>query len=237
MRKNLKGKCIAALAVSMILAESPVVSMASMAKPVDLFYNVGGGGSFSYMEPNSQTKTVDKSQNDTVSTSCGNDKVSISHESKKTSEDQAQVSDRMSGNERAALIQSLKADRENQVAWFREMVYQMLEKQGIKSMMAGDDGDDMWRLIASGDFTVDAKTKAEAKADIAEDGYWGVKQTSQRIFDMIKAMAGNDKDIADVFFEAFEKGYSDLIKNWGKATPDITKQTYNAVVEMFENRE
>lgn len=234
MRKKLKGKCIAALAVSMILAESPVVSMA---KPVDLFINAGGGDSFSYMGSNSQTNTVDKSQKDTVSTSCGKDTVSISHESKKTSEDQVQASNRVSDTERAALIQSLKADCENQISRFRNMVYQMLEKQGIKSMMAGDDGDDMWRLIASGDFTVDAKTKAEAKAAIAEDGYWGVKQTSQRIFDMIKAMAGNDKDIADVFFEAFEKGYSDLIKNWGKATPDITKQTYNAVVEMFENRE
>lgn len=234
MRKNLKGKCIAALAVSMILAESPVVSMASMAKPVDLFYNVGGGGSFSYMEPNSQTKTVDKSQNDTVSTSCGNDKVSISHESKKTSEDQAQVSDRMSGNERAALIQSLKADRENQVARFREMVYQMLTSQGITSMKAEDD--DFWRQIASGNFTVDAKTKAEAQAAIAEDGYWGVKQTSQRIFDFIKALVGDDKDIADMLLGVWEKSYSDAIKYWDK-TPDITKQTYNAVIEMIENWE
>lgn len=235
MRKKLKGKCIAALAVSMILAESPVVSMASMAKPVDLFYNAGGGGSFSYMEPNSQTKTVDKSQKDTVNTPCEeNNKVSMSHESKKTSEDQVQASNRMSDTERAALVQSLKADLENQIPRFRNMMYQTLEKQGITSITAGSD--DFWRQIASGNFTVDAKTKAEAQAAIAEDGYWGVKQTSQRIFDMIKAIAGNDKNLADVFFEAFEKGYSDLIKLWGK-TPDITKQTYNAVIEMFENWE
>lgn len=236
MRKKLKGKCIAALAVSMILAESPVVSMASMAKPVDLFYNAGGGGSFSYMEPNSQTKTVDKSQNDTVNTPCEeNNKVSMSHESKKTSEDQVQASNRLYDNERAALVQSLKADYENQIPRLRKMMYQMLEKQGIQSMMAGDD-DDAWRLIASGNFTVDAKTKAEAKADIAEDGYWGVKQTSQRIFDFMKALAGDDKNLADMFLGAFEKSYSDVINHFGK-TPDITKQTYNAVIEMIENQE
>lgn len=232
MRKKLKGKCIAALAVSMILAESPVVSMAMS---IDSLYSAGVEGSKSYAKSNSQTKTVDKSQNDTVSTSCGNDTVSISHESKKTSEDQAQASNRMSETDRAALIESLKGDRENQVAQIKKLTSEMLVKQGITSMTA--EGDDMWRQIASGKYTVDAETKAKAQADIAEDGYWGVKQTSQRIFDFIKAFAGDDKDIADVFFEAFEKGYSDAVKRMYNKTPDITKQTYNAVIEMIENWE
>lgn len=232
MRKKLKGKCIAALAVSMILAESPVVSMAMS---IDSLYYGGGEGSCTYAKPNSQTNTADKSQKDTVSTSCGNDTVSISHESKKTSEDQAQASDRISETDRAALIESLKADRENQVTRIKKLMSEMLVKQGITSMTA--EGDDMWRQIASGNFKVDAQTKAEAQAAIAEDGYWGVKQTSQRIFDFIKALAGDDKDSADVFFEAFEKGYSDAVKHMGNKAPDITKQTYNAVIEMFENCE
>lgn len=41
-------------------------------------------------------------------------------------------------------------------------------------------------FLASGNFTVDAATKAQAQADIAEDGYWGVSQTSQRLFDFGK---------------------------------------------------
>lgn len=233
MRKKLKGKCIAALAVSMILAESPVVSMAMS---MDSLYYAGGGDSYTYAKPNSQTNTADKSQKDTVNTPCEeNNKVSMSHESKKTSEDQVQASNRMSDTERAALVQSLKADYENQIPRFRKMMYQMLEKQGIQSMMAGDD-DDVWRLIASGNFKVDAQTKAEAKAAIAEDGYWSVKQTSQRIFEFMKALAGDDKNLADMFLGAFEKSYSDVINHFGK-TPDITKQTYNAVIEMIENQE
>ena len=38
-----------------------------------------------------------------------------------------------------------------------------------------------WHTLASGSFTVDDATRAQAKKDISEDGYWGVKQTSQRL--------------------------------------------------------
>lgn len=43
-----------------------------------------------------------------------------------------------------------------------------------------------------GDFTVDAATKAQAQKDISEDGYYGVKQTSERLFDFASALAGDD---------------------------------------------
>lgn len=221
MRKKLKGKCIAALVVSMILAESPVVSMAMS---MDSLYYAGGGDSYTYAKPNSQTKTADKSQKDTVSM----------YESKKTSEDQVQISDRTSDTQKAAINESLKSDRESLVAQIKKFMSENLRKQGITSMTVEDDG--MWLQIASGNYIVDADTRAKAQADIAEDGYWGVKQTSQRIFDFIKALVGDDKDIADMLLGVWEKSYSDAIKYWGK-TPDITKQTYNAVIEMIENWE
>ena len=50
------------------------------------------------------------------------------------------------------------------------------------------------KLQGSGNFTVDAATKAQAQKDIGEDGYWGVKQTSQRLFDFASALAGDDVD-------------------------------------------
>ena len=37
--------------------------------------------------------------------------------------------------------------------------------------------------------TVDADTIAQAKKDIAEDGYWGVEKTSDRILDFAKGSA------------------------------------------------
>ena len=41
-----------------------------------------------------------------------------------------------------------------------------------------------------------AAEKAQAQKDIDEDGYWGVKQTSQRLFDFASALAGDDVENA-----------------------------------------
>ena len=94
------------------------------------------------------------------------------------------VTNKMSDSERAALVESLKSDLDNQMSRFTNMMMQTFNKQGITGLTAGSDA--FWRQIASGNFTVDAQTKAEAQQAISEDGYWGVKQTSQRIFDMAK---------------------------------------------------
>ena len=77
-------------------------------------------------------------------------------------------------------------------------------------------------------------TKAQAQADIAEDGYWGVEQTSERILDFAKALSGNDPEKADLLLNAFKKGFEQATKSWGKKLPDISQRTYDAVVEKFE---
>ena len=65
--------------------------------------------------------------------------------------------------------------------------------------------DDMWSFLAGGNFTVSADVKAQAQADIAEDGYWGVNQTSDRILDFAKALSGNDKSKAQELADAFKR--------------------------------
>ncbi len=88
--------------------------------------------------------------------------------------------------------------------------------------------------MASGEYEVDEFTKLQAQADIAEDGYWGVNQTSDRILDFAKALASNDPEKADMLMDAFKKGYEAAEKPWGKALPDICKQTYDAVLSKFD---
>ena len=88
--------------------------------------------------------------------------------------------------------------------------------------------------LAKGDFTVDAATKAQAEADIAKDGYWGVNQTTERILDFAKALAGDDPDKLESMREAFEKGYKQAEKTWGGELPDISKQTFDAVMKGFD---
>lgn len=128
-----------------------------------------------------------------------------------------------------ALINKLKADAEERTSQLRSLVEKMMTKQGVAIGTA----DSMWSFLAKGDFTVDEATRAQAQADIADDGYWGVNQTSDRILDFAKALSGNDPEKADLLLDAFKKGFKEATKSWGQDLPDISQRTYDAVVEKF----
>lgn len=157
--------------------------------------------------------------------------------SKETSKDSGVVYERSSSTvntsyvkQNSALIQQLKADSDSRVSQLKGIVEQMMTKQGAAIGKA----DDMWKFLASGNFTVSADVKAQAQKDIAEDGYWGVAQTSDRILDFAKALSGGDASKADELLAAFKKGYQQATGSWGKQLPDISKRTYDAVVDKFD---
>lgn len=128
-----------------------------------------------------------------------------------------------------ALVNKLKADAEERTSQLRSLVEKMMTKQGVAIGTA----DSMWSFLAKGNFTVDEATRAQAQADIADDGYWGVDQTSDRILDFAKALSGNDPEKADLLLDAFKKGFKEATKSWGQDLPDISQRTYDAVVEKF----
>ena len=128
-----------------------------------------------------------------------------------------------------ALVNKLKADAEQRTSQLRSLVEKMMTKQGVALGTA----DSMWSFLAKGNFTVDEATRAQAQADIADDGYWGVDQTSDRILDFAKALSGNDPEKADLLLDAFKKGFKEATKSWGQDLPDISQRTYDAVVEKF----
>lgn len=131
----------------------------------------------------------------------------------------------------SAIVEMLKADLEARTQQLTNIVQQMLAKQGNTLAKA----DDMWSFLASGDFTVTPEVKAQAQADIAEDGYWGVEQTSERILDFAKALSGGNAEYADELLAAFKKGFEQATGVWGKELPEISQKTYDAVLEKFEN--
>ena len=128
-----------------------------------------------------------------------------------------------------ALINKLKADADARTSQLRSLVEKIMGKQADTYGNAND----IWSFLRSGNFTVDPATKAQAQADIADDGYWGVDQTSDRILDFAKALSGNDPEKADLLLDAFKKGFKEATKSWGQDLPDISQRTYDAVVEKF----
>lgn len=138
--------------------------------------------------------------------------------------------------ERAKIIQQMKADDAIRQQQLLDIVHKMMGKQAKNYGIANSDNSDdsIWSFLAKGDFTVDAATKAQAQEDISENGYWGVKQTSERILDFAKALAGDDPDKLESMRAAFEKGYAQAEKTWGGKLPDISEQTYSAVMKGFD---
>ena len=128
------------------------------------------------------------------------------------------------------LINKLKADADARTAQLRSLVEKMMSGQANTYGKAND----IWQFLRSGNYTVDAATKLQAQADIADDGYWGVDQTSDRIIQFANALTGGDPDKIEEMREAFKKGYKQAEKTWGGSLPDISKRTYDAVMEKFD---
>lgn len=129
------------------------------------------------------------------------------------------------------LINKLKADADARTSQLRSLVEQMMTKQtNIYS-----NANDIWSYISKGNFTVDPATKAQAQADIAEDGYWGVAKTSDRIIQFATALTGGDPDKIEEMREAFKKGYAQAEKTWGGSLPEISQRTYDAVLSKFDD--
>lgn len=155
------------------------------------------------------------------------------YEKSNTTEKKATYSvNKMSAEDRAALIQQLKADQASRSQSLTNLVQSMLGQQAKSYGIASGDG--MWRFLASGDYTVDAATKAQAQKDISEDGYWGVKQTSQRLFDFASALAGDDVEKMKEMQAAMEKGFKQATKSWGNKLPEISHNTLNAANKLFD---
>lgn len=140
---------------------------------------------------------------------------------------------KMSSEERASLVKQLKADQASRQQQLVSLVHDMLNKQTKTYANAGNDS--IWRTLASGNFTVDAATKAQAQSDIAEDGYWGVKQTSQRLFDFASALAGDNVEKMKEMQAAMEKGFKMATKTWGGSLPGICHDTMAAANKLFED--
>ena len=129
-----------------------------------------------------------------------------------------------------AMINKLKADADARTAQLRSLVEKIMLGQGNAIGTA----DNIWSFLRTGNFTVDAATKAQAQADIAEDGYWGVEQTSDRMIDFAKALSGGDPSKIEEMREAFEKGFKMAEEKWGGELPEISQKTYDATMKKFD---
>ena len=176
------------------------------------------------------TKTKEKEESKVTKESKDEDSY-VKSENKNTG---IYTKNKMSESERSELVKQLKADMDARKEQLVNIVNQSLFGQtNAFGKATGDES--IWRKLSSGNFTVDPATRAQAQKDIAEDGYWGVKQTSQRLFDFASALAGDDVEKMKEMPAAMEKGFKKATKAWGKELPSICSETMSAANKLFDD--
>jgi len=74
----------------------------------------------------------------------------------------------------------------------------------------------------------------EAAALVADDGIFGISQTSERIANFVIAGAGGDEDRLRAGREGMLQGFKDAERMWGGELPEISQKTMQAALEMVD---
>lgn len=82
---------------------------------------------------------------------------------------------------------------------------------------------------------VDDATRLKAQQDISADGFWGVKQTSERTIEFAKAISGGDPAKIELLRQSIVDGYAAAEKAWGGELPEISKQTQEATLKGLDD--
>ncbi|MBE5961032.1 MAG: hypothetical protein E7256_06535 [Lachnospiraceae bacterium] len=128
-------------------------------------------------------------------------------------------------------IERMKKEVEEKTAALRNLVENMMAKQGTAVLSERQ----MYAELRAGTLEVSEEIVEQAKADISEDGYWGVEQTSERMVSFAKALSGNDPKKADTMIAAVKKGFEQARKSWGDELPGLCKETLDLTVSKLES--
>ncbi len=82
---------------------------------------------------------------------------------------------------------------------------------------------------------VDDATRLKAQQDISADGFWGVRQTSERTIKFAKALSGGDPSKIALLRNSIIEGYDAAEKAWGGELPEISKQTQEAILKGLDD--
>lgn len=83
-------------------------------------------------------------------------------------------------------------------------------------------------------FAASSHAKAKAQAAIKEDGEWGAKAVSDKIFAFAKAVSGNDSAKTGELKQAVQEGFDGAKQALGGSLPDISTQTIDAVMSKLD---
>lgn len=125
----------------------------------------------------------------------------------------------------SSVVATMKKELSTKNEQLQNLVTKLLGKQAGKYTKLAD-------LFK--DIQADPATIEQVQKDIADDGYWGVEQTSDRLVSMAQALSGGDTSKADTLIAAIKKGFDEATEAWGDKLPDICQKTIDAAVKKME---
>lgn len=168
------------------------------------------------------TKAADKTKNESVSSK----EAGVVYEPSKAMESAgSKVKDYSS------IAKKMKGELNTKNQQLQNLVNQLLSKQANKYTRLSQ----LFEDVKNGKISVDPSKVAQAQKDIADDGYWGIEQTSDRLVSMAQALSGGDASKADKMIAAIKKGFDQASKAWGGKLPDICQKTIDAATKKMED--
>ncbi|HEY6774227.1 MAG TPA: hypothetical protein VI140_09645 [Oxalicibacterium sp.] len=130
-----------------------------------------------------------------------------------------------SGTAQAPDLASMLEESSRKAQAIIDLIVPLVKQQGLSMAK-----------VVSGEqqLTVDAATIAKAKAAIAEDGEFGVKQVAERILSFARMAVGGDPSRLDAIRAAVEKGFKEAADMLGGTLPEISQKTHEVIVAEFD---
>jgi hypothetical protein len=151
-------------------------------------------------------------------------------------------------------IRGMRIQESAYITNLRNLVSQLVNQVNQNSMSGGGNNfrldpnkvDSYWDvLVDNGDgtfsFHPDLSPEArnalisKAQEDIGENGYYGVKQTSQRMIDFAKAITGGDPSRIEEMRQYIQKGFDEVERMFGGRLPEISYQTLQATMKGLDD--
>ena len=79
-------------------------------------------------------------------------------------------------------------------------------------------------------------SKEDAQKLVSDDGFFGVKQTADRISGFVISGAGDDLKKLQAGRQGVVSGYNEAEKEWGGKLPDISKKTLETALAAIDKR-
>ncbi|TKB10267.1 hypothetical protein [Desulforhopalus sp. IMCC35007] len=106
----------------------------------------------------------------------------------------------------------------------RGLVLNIFKEQGIEYKIP----------VADSEINLETITPEEAEQLVADDGYFGVEKTAERIFSLAVGIAGGDVSRLEAIKEGLNQGFQEAEDAFGGTLPDISYETYDAVISKLD---